>query len=52
MFKKVIHKRNGRWYFWNETWKVRIGPYSSKSDTIKALIKYAKKLVSKDLSSS
>ena len=42
--KRIIHKKRGRWYFWNETWRVRIGPYFSEREAREALVKYAKKL--------
>ena len=35
-----VHEHNDKWYFWNETWSNRIGPYNTKTEATKALTKY------------
>lgn len=29
------------WYFWNEVWMCRYGPYKSKEEAIQGAVKYA-----------
>lgn len=36
-FKKEL---NGEWYFWNETWSERLGPYGTKEEANLALSSY------------
>lgn len=37
---KVIHEEGGKWYFWDETWADRCGPYESREQCQKALHDY------------
>lgn len=41
---EVTHQHEGKWWFWNETWSDRYGPYESKEEASKALFEYAKNL--------
>ncbi len=37
-----IHEENGEWYFCDETWADRYGPYDSEEITREALTSYCK----------
>ena len=28
----AVHEENGKWYFWDETWADRYGPYDSEEE--------------------
>lgn len=43
-----IHEENGKWYFWNEVWADRYGPYDSKQKAIEQLKKYCKEVLVDD----
>lgn len=30
-----LHEFEGKWYFWNEVWLDRIGPYDTREDAKK-----------------
>lgn len=36
-----VHQENGSWYFWDETWAYRYGPYESKEKAREMLENYA-----------
>jgi len=38
--KKEIFEENGQWYFWDETWANRFGPYKSYEKADKSLDNY------------
>jgi hypothetical protein len=40
-----VHKRKGKWYFWDETWAFEEGPFSSEQKANRELIKYNNNLV-------
>ena len=40
--KGPVHKYNGHWYFWDETWSERLGPYSTEKGAKIGLAKYCK----------
>jgi len=41
----IVHtKEDGKWYFWDETWSVEIGPFNTKEDANEALNTYEKRL--------
>jgi hypothetical protein len=35
-----IHEEDSKWYFWNETFTKKIGPFHSKEEAEKNLVKY------------
>lgn len=35
-----IHEHNGQWYFWDETWVDRYGPYSTEKEARKMFQAY------------
>lgn len=35
-----IHEDDGKWYFWDETWSDRLGPYNTKEIAEKAMQQY------------
>ena len=35
-----VHKYKGKWYFWNETWSDRHGPYESVKEALSGCSKY------------
>ena len=37
-----VHKCDGKWYFWLETWNNKIGPYNTKEEAKEALTRYCK----------
>jgi len=39
-----IHRHKNKWYFWDETWSRRIGPFDSRKDAKKKLRNYGKHL--------
>ena len=39
---RPIHEENGKWYFWDETWANKCGPYDSEEDAQIALDKYCR----------
>lgn len=39
-----IHEEDGRWYFWDETWSSRIGPFLSRPGAAAYLRMYARSL--------
>jgi len=39
-----VFQRDGKWYFWDETWANEEGPYASESECRTKLIEYAKHL--------
>ena len=38
--KAIVHQHDGQWYFWEETYSQRIGPYSTEIAANKALDHY------------
>lgn len=42
-----VHIDNGRWYFWDESWAHRCGPYQDESIARQALAQYQKFLEGK-----
>lgn len=41
---KAVHYFNGGWWFWDETWSHRLGPFSTENDAGRALYMYCKYL--------
>lgn len=41
-----VHEIDGAWYFWDECWAFRHGPYTTKENAEKACLEYAKELFS------
>ncbi|MHA2330233.1 MAG: hypothetical protein ACXACR_17070 [Candidatus Hodarchaeales archaeon] len=39
-----IHKEKNKWYFWDETWSDKFGPYNTKKEAQAMLEKYAEYL--------
>ena len=37
---EVLHKHEGSWWFWDEAWSERMGPYDSEDEARKAMNKY------------
>jgi len=44
MAEDPVHEENGEWYFWNETWADRHGPFENEEAARKALAKYCEYL--------
>ena len=42
--KGPVHRYNGEWYFWDETWSERLGPYRHLKEAKDALSKYCRAL--------
>ena len=42
---KIVHKVNKDWYFWNETWTTRNGPYKTKEEAEQAVYEYTRTLL-------
>ena len=39
--ERIVHQdEDGKWYFWNDTWSERHGPYNSEEETLEKLDKY------------
>ena len=36
-----VHKNGGRWWFWDEVWVERHGPYATKAEAKAACARYA-----------
>ena len=45
-----VHKEADGWYFWDETWANRHGPFTTEEDCKIKLTKYAHWLDTRDLS--
>jgi hypothetical protein len=43
-----IHEENGQWYFWDETWANRLGPYPDRATAAGKLDAYIKQLQAGD----
>lgn len=41
---KPVHEHDGSWFFYDETWSDRYGPYSSEKEAEEACSRYAKTL--------
>lgn len=41
---KILHEEGKQWYFWEETWAHRQGPFKTEADAEMALYDYCKKL--------
>lgn len=39
-----VHEENGEWYFWDEVWADRYGPYSTEVEAKERLKNYGKSL--------
>lgn len=39
-----VHEYRGFWYFWDETWSSRMGPFESKELARNCLKRYVRKL--------
>ena len=40
-----VHEFDGKWYFWDETWADRYGPYDNEDTCRKALDRYCKEVL-------
>lgn len=40
----AVHKFCGKWWFWDEVWIDRMGPFSSREEAVDALKVYAESL--------
>lgn len=36
-----LHQEDGKWYFWDETWSDRYGPFDTEEKAKEELAKYA-----------
>jgi hypothetical protein len=43
-YTNPVHKFEGKWYFWIETWADRIGPFDSEKKAERELKKYIRQL--------
>ena len=39
-----VHEHEGQWYFWDEVWAYRVGPYKSEEEARKQLNHYSEYL--------
>jgi len=39
-----VHQEKGKWYFWDEVWSDRLGPYATEQEARQALAEYCKEL--------
>ena len=39
-----VHEEEGKWYFWDETWGYRYGPYRDEEQARASMKDYASKL--------
>lgn len=39
-----IHEENGQWYYWDETWAWRTGPFDTEAEAREDLMKYCEML--------
>lgn len=39
-----IHQYKNKWWFWDEVWVDRVGPYNSEQEAREAISAYAKQL--------
>ena len=44
MTTNPVHKHEGQWYFWNEVWADRIGPFDSEEIAEEKLNEYVEYL--------
>jgi hypothetical protein len=47
-----VHKYKGKWYFWNETWSDRHGPYESVKEALSGCSKYLYRYGKVDINNS
>jgi hypothetical protein len=40
-----VHEFNGQWWFWDETWSERFGPYDTEEEAVNACNRYAKEVL-------
>ena len=47
---KVVHqdKEDNLWYFWDESWAYRYGPYDSEKEAYERLRKYCNEVLNKN----
>lgn len=43
--KNPIHFHDGKWWFWDEIWIDRIGPFDSEEEAQKAIRKYCEEVL-------
>lgn len=41
-FDDPVHRHNGKWWFWDETWADRVGPFETEGDADKAFNRYCR----------
>ena len=41
-----VHQYEGKWWFWDETWADRVGPYETEDIAHRAMMTYAETLSS------
>jgi hypothetical protein len=39
-----VHEHGGEWWFWNETWSERIGPFDDKQQAYLEVYSYSERL--------
>jgi hypothetical protein len=44
MTENPVHEENGNWYFWDEVWADRYGPYLTQQEAVDACRAYAMRL--------
>jgi hypothetical protein len=37
----IIHKKNNKWYFWDESWSLEFGPFETREIASKECNRYA-----------
>lgn len=46
MPRDPVHFDEGSWWFWDETWSTRYGPYGSEAEARERINAYAKEFLS------
>jgi hypothetical protein len=48
MMSDIVHYENGKWYFWQECWSDKYGPFLTKEETEAALKYYCNTVLSEN----
>ncbi len=43
-YRDAVHHREGKWWFWNETWSEAHGPFDTEAEARAACVEYARNL--------
>ncbi len=37
-----VHEHEGKWWFWDEVWADRVGPYDTETEAREAIVRYVR----------